>query len=789
MSLKTLIENNNRKIKKLNKTVRAIEALGKEYEGLSNDELKNKTVEFRERLKNGETLKDIEVEAFATIREADKRVLGLYPYPVQMLGGLVLNEGNLAEMKTGEGKTLTETLPVYLNALTGKGVHVVTVNDYLSERDRDEMGEVFEWMGLTVGLNNDKMSSAEKREAYACDITYSTNSELAFDYLRDNMAFSKDAMVQRGLNYCIVDEADSILIDEARTPLIIAGEAKSYINLYKQADKFVKALDIDDFDYDIETKTVSLLPKGAERAKEYFPTKNIFGADSFVFAHYVDEALKANYAMEKDKDYVVRDGEVLIVDSFTGRTMPGRRYSDGLHQAIEAKEGVKIQKASKTEANITYQNFFRMYDKLAGMSGTAATESSEFYDTYHMEVIPIPTNRPVQRKDLEDVLYPTERAKFAAVIDEIKRIHKTGQPILVGTISVENSELISEELNALGIPHQVLNAKNNAKEADIIKDAGQKGAITIATNMAGRGTDIKLGPGVKELGGLYVIGTEKHESRRIDNQLRGRSGRQGDPGTSQFFMSLDDELVQRYGTERVIRIRNEIVKKGHEYEPIESKLVIRAVHAAQKRIEGNNYDERKNTLRYDDVLREERNRVYGERLKVMNYQGSLKEYLFAMFARTINLNVNLYCQTETKRDYDGLFKFVNGVLGQELTKEQETKIEHMSNKDIKGYLFELTRKEYERKVNELLYPEQIEAITKLIILRGVNENWKTNIDNTEQLRQSITLRGYGQYNPLVEYQRSAFNLYNQMLAEIDMSITRTFMRSRIGDPKNLEAED
>ncbi len=779
MNLRTLVENNKHKIKRLNKKVQEIESKAMYYAGLSNDELRHTTQEFKQRLDNGETLKDIELDAFAAIREADKRVLGLFPYPVQIMGGLVLNEGNLAEMRTGEGKTLTETMPVYLNALSGKGVHVVTVNDYLCERDRFEMGQVFEWMGLSVGLNSPKLSVGEKKEAYACDITYSTNSELAFDYLRDNMTVYKSSMAQRGLNYCIVDEADSILIDEARTPLIIAGEAQSYLSLYKQADKFVKSLENDEFEYDIETKTVSLLPKGAKKATKYFPTKNIYGPDSFVYAHYVDEALKANIAMEKNKDYVVKNDEVLIVDQFTGRIMDGRRYSDGLHQAIEAKENVTIQKASRTEANITYQNFFRMYNKLAGMSGTASTESEEFYDTYHMEVITIPTNRVVARKDLDDVLYPTENAKLKAVVSKIKQVHKTGQPILVGTISVENSEKISSYLENEGIEHTVLNAKNNAREADIIKLAGQKGAITIATNMAGRGTDIKLGPGVKELGGLYVIGTEKHESRRIDNQLRGRAGRQGDPGVSRFYLSLDDELVQRFGADRIQRIKDDIVARGQEYEPIKSRLVLRAVLAAQKRIEGNNFDERKNTLRYDDVLREERNKIYAERQKVLNMSDSLESYFIAMFARTINHYVNIYCQTDNKRDYDGLFKFISGVLGMALNEETEKEIETMDRKQIKVFLLDLAKKEYKKKADELYYPEQLLELEKVIILRAVNENWKTNIDNIEQLRQSITLRGYGQYNPLVEYQSSAFDLYKRMLSDIDLNVTRSFMRSKI----------
>ena len=505
MNLKNILENNLWQLNRLKKVVKKIENLSDEYSILSDEDLQNKTKIFKEKINKGTPLDDLLIEAFATVREADKRVLGLYPYPVQLMGGIVLHQGNLAEMKTGEGKTLTETMPVYLNALTGKGVHIVTVNEYLSQRDFEEMGEVFKWLGLTVGVNLHNLSTEQKQKAYSCDITYTTNSELAFDYLRDNMSIYKSNYSQRDLNYCIVDEADSVLIDEARTPLIIAGEDSSYyVSLYKQADKFVKSLNVQDYDYDLESKTVSLLPSGVKKASDFFPTSNLYNQDSFVYAHYVDEALKANYAMENNKDYLVKNGAVYIVDQFTGRIMDDRRYSDGLHQAIEAKEGVKIKKANKTEATITYQNFFRMYKKLAGMSGTAMTESDEFYETYHMKVVVIPTNRPIKRKDLPDTLYPTKRAKYKAVVEKIKAVHEQGQPILVGTITVEDSEKISAMLTKEGISHEVLNAKNNALEAKIIQLAGQSGAVTIATNMAGRGTDIKLGPGVNMLSLIHI---------------------------------------------------------------------------------------------------------------------------------------------------------------------------------------------------------------------------------------------------------------------------------------------
>ena len=634
--LKKIYDNDRRELKKFEKLATKVESLADEYEKLSDEQLQAKTPEFRKRLEKGETLDDLLPEAFATAREGAKRVLGLYPFRVQIIGGIALHYGNIAEMMTGEGKTLTATLPVYLNALTGKGVHVVTVNEYLSSRDESEMGQLYKWLGLTVGLNLNSMSADEKRDAYNCDVTYSTNSELGFDYLRDNMVVYKDQMVQRPLNYAIIDEVDSILIDEARTPLIISGQAEQANSEYIRADRFVKTLtedksdddaddDEDHGDYKIDwpTKTINLTNQGIKKACEHFGLKNLYDIDNQVLVHHIDQALRANYIMLKDIDYVVQNGEVMIVDSFTGRVMEGRRYSDGLHQAIEAKEGVKIQEESKTQATITYQNFFRMYKKLAGMTGTAKTEEEEFREIYNMEVITIPTNRPIARKDLPDILYPTLDSKFEAVVKEIKERHAKGQPVLVGTVAIESSERLSKMLDQAGIPHAVLNAKNHAKEAEIIMNAGQRGAVTIATNMAGRGTDIKLGPGVKELGGLAVIGTERHESRRIDNQLRGRSGRQGDPGVTRFYLSLEDDLMKRFGGDRV-KLFLDRISDNDDDKVIESRMITKQVESAQKRVEGNNYDTRKQTLQYDDVMRTQREIIYGERMQVISEEKNIE---------------------------------------------------------------------------------------------------------------------------------------------------------------------
>ena len=789
--LKKIYDNDRRELKKFEKLATKVESLADEYEKLSDEQLQAKTPEFRKRLEKGETLDDLLPEAFATAREGAKRVLGLYPFRVQIIGGIALHYGNIAEMMTGEGKTLTATLPVYLNALTGKGVHVVTVNEYLSSRDESEMGQLYKWLGLTVGLNLNSMSADEKRDAYNCDVTYSTNSELGFDYLRDNMVVYKDQMVQRPLNYAIIDEVDSILIDEARTPLIISGQAEQANSEYIRADRFVKTLtedksdddaddDEDHGDYKIDwpTKTINLTNQGIKKACEHFGLKNLYDIDNQVLVHHVDQALRANYIMLKDIDYVVQNGEVMIVDSFTGRVMEGRRYSDGLHQAIEAKEGVKIQEESKTQATITYQNFFRMYKKLAGMTGTAKTEEEEFREIYNMEVITIPTNRPIARKDLPDILYPTLDSKFEAVVKEIKERHAKGQPVLVGTVAIESSERLSKMLDQAGIPHAVLNAKNHAKEAEIIMNAGQRGAVTIATNMAGRGTDIKLGPGVKELGGLAVIGTERHESRRIDNQLRGRSGRQGDPGVTRFYLSLEDDLMKRFGGDRV-KLFLDRISDNDDDKVIESRMITKQVESAQKRVEGNNYDTRKQTLQYDDVMRTQREIIYSERMQVISEEKSLKPVLMPMIKRTIDHQVDMYTQGD-KKDWrnDQLRDFISS----EITDEETTKklnMKHLSAEELKKRLYKIAEDNYAEKEKQLADPEQMLEFEKVVILRVVDERWTDHIDAMDQLRQSISLRGYGQLNPLVEYQEAGYRMFEEMISDIEFDATRLFMKAQI----------
>lgn len=789
--LKKIYDNDRRELKKFEKLATKVESLGDEYEKLSDEQLQAKTPEFRKRLKNGETLDDILPEAFATAREGAKRVLGLYPFRVQIIGGIALHYGNIAEMMTGEGKTLTATLPVYLNALTGKGVHVVTVNEYLSSRDESEMGQLYKWLGLSVGLNLNSMSADEKRDAYNCDVTYSTNSELGFDYLRDNMVVYKDQMVQRPLNYAIIDEVDSILIDEARTPLIISGQAEQANSEYIRADRFVKTLvedksddDVDDDedhgDYKIDwpTKTINLTNQGIKKACEHFGLKNLYDIDNQVLVHHIDQALRANYIMLKDIDYVVQNGEVMIVDSFTGRVMEGRRYSDGLHQAIEAKEGVKIQEESKTQATITYQNFFRMYKKLAGMTGTAKTEEEEFREIYNMEVITIPTNRPIARKDLPDILYPTLDSKFEAVVKEIKERHAKGQPVLVGTVAIESSERLSQMLNQAGIPHAVLNAKNHAKEAEIIMNAGQRGAVTIATNMAGRGTDIKLGPGVKELGGLAVIGTERHESRRIDNQLRGRSGRQGDPGVTRFYLSLEDDLIKRFGGDRV-KLFLDRISDNDDDKVIESRMITKQVESAQKRVEGNNYDTRKQTLQYDDVMRTQREIIYGERMQVISEEKSLKPVLMPMIKRTIDHQIDMYTQGD-KKDWrnDQIRDFISSAITDEET-TKKLNMKHLSAEELKKRLYQIAEDNYAEKEKQLADPEQMLEFEKVVILRVVDERWTDHIDAMDQLRQSISLRGYGQLNPLVEYQEAGYRMFEEMISNIEFDATRLFMKAQI----------
>ena len=789
--LKKLYNDDKRELKKFEKIADKVEAHADEMSKLSDEQLQAKTPEFRDRLKKGESLDDILPEAFAVAREGAKRVLGLYPFHVQILGGIALHYGNIAEMMTGEGKTLTATMPVYLNALEGKGVHVVTVNEYLSSRDEEEMGQLYKWLGLTVGLNLNSMSPDEKRAAYNCDVTYSTNSELGFEYLRDNMVVYKEQMVQRPLNYAIIDEVDSILIDEARTPLIISGEAEQANSDYIRADRFVKTLtedksdddaddDEDHGDYKIDwpTKTISLTRTGIEKACQHFGLKNLYDVENQKLVHHIDQALRANYIMLKDIDYVVQDGEVLIVDSFTGRVMEGRRYSDGLHQAIEAKEGVKIQEESRTQATITYQNFFRMYKKLSGMTGTAKTEEEEFREIYNMQVITIPTNRPIARKDMPDILYPTLDSKFHAVVEEIKKRHANGQPVLVGTVAIESSERLSHLLDEAGIPHAVLNAKNHAKEAQIIMNAGQRGAVTIATNMAGRGTDIKLGPGVKELGGLAVIGTERHESRRIDNQLRGRSGRQGDPGYTRFYLSLEDDLMKRFGGDRVKDFLDRLSDNDDD-KVIESRLITRQVESAQKRVEGNNYDTRKQTLQYDDVMRIQREIIYGERMQVIEADKSLKNVLIPMIHRTIDHQVAMFTQGERKEwRLDSLRDFISSSLTSDKVTDS-IDFKTISVEDLKKKLYDIVEQNFEDKEKALGDPSQMLEFEKVVILRVVDDRWTDHIDAMDQLRQSIGLRGYGQLNPLVEYQDSGYRMFEEMISNIEFDVTRLFMKAEI----------
>lgn len=777
--IKKWVESDKRIVKRMGKTADKVEAYADEYAKLSDEDLKAKTPEFKKRIKNGETLDDLLPEAFAVVREGAKRVLGLYPFRVQIIGGITLHKGNIAEMKTGEGKTLTATMPVYLNALTGKGVHVVTVNEYLSGRDAKEMGRLYNWLGLTVGLNVSSKTPEEKREAYNCDITYSTNSELGFDYLRDNMVVYKEQMVQRPLNYAIVDEVDSILIDEARTPLIISGQAEQSTALYLRTDKFVKTLNEKDYKIDWPTKTIGLTESGIKKGEKNFGLKNLYDIDNTLLNHHIDQALRANYIMQKEKDYIVKDNQVLIVDSFTGRVMEGRRFSDGLHQAIEAKEHVPIQDETKTMANITYQNFFRMYEKLSGMTGTAKTEEEEFREIYNMDVITIPTNKPVVRIDHPDVLYPTLKSKFNAVVKDIKQRHAKGQPMLVGTVAVETSEYLSKRLTDAGIPHAVLNAKNHAKEADIIAKAGQRGAVTIATNMAGRGTDIKLGPGVKEVGGLCVIGTERHESRRIDNQLRGRAGRQGDPGETIFYMSLEDDLMKRFGSDRIKKVLS-MMKVEDDDAVIQSRMISRQVESAQKRVEGNNYDTRKNTLQYDDVMREQREVIYGERMQVMEENKSLKDILLAMIKRTIKGQVDSRANGKPKDwDLDGMYDFATSALVSP-KQLQRHDLDGKSEQQLYDMLMGFVQKNYNKKLKQLNNDDsQMLEFQKVVILRVVDEHWTNHIDEMDQLRQSIGLRGYGQMNPLVEYQEEGFRMFEQMIADIEYDVTRLFMKAEI----------
>ena len=779
-----------KEFKKCSKVAEAVVALEDEYKKLTDEELKAKTPEFKQRLEKGETLDDIMVEAFATAREAASRVLGLTPFKVQIIGAAAMHFGNIAEMKTGEGKTLTSVLVAYLNALPGKGVHIVTVNEYLASRDATEMGEVHKFLGLTVGLNLRELDSEQKREQYYCDITYSTNSELGFDYLRDHMVLYKEQMVQRPeMNFAIVDEVDSILIDEARTPLIISGGEKKGPNLYVQANSFAKCLHQEDYEIDVKDRHVALTESGMSKAEKYFNVDNLYDVKNFTIVHHINNALRANYIMEKDKDYVVHEGAIVIVDPFTGRLMVGRRWSDGLHQAIEAKENVQIKKETRTLATITYQNYFRMYKKLAGMTGTAKTEEEEFRNIYNMFVVEIPTNVPVIRIDEPDLIFRSMKAKYLAIAKDIKERHEKGQPVLVGTISIESSELLSNLLKRNGIPHSVLNAKQHEREAEIIAKAGQKGSVTIATNMAGRGTDIKLGEGVRELGGLAVIGTERHEARRIDNQLRGRSGRQGDPGYSRFYLSAQDELMIRFGGDRFERLLGMIANPDADgYEtPLESKMFSRFVESAQKKVEGANYDSRKNVVEYDEVLRKQREVIYGQRKDIL-FLDDMEPTIRKMIKNVVKRNIGGYIVHEKKNSEVDAVRFMNEFASKFFNRGKITidEVEGLNEEQLSELIENKFIEELENKKTQV--PNEVfQEFLKVVLLRVVDSHWMDHIDQMSNLRQSIGLQSYAQINPLREYQQIAFETFNDMIAtindEVVLNVNRVILR------ENLQREE
>jgi preprotein translocase subunit SecA len=753
-----------KEVKRIIPIVDKIESFDDKMKALTDDELKAKTQEFKDRLENNETLEDILPEAFAVISEASYRVFSYKPFREQLIGGIVLHQGRIAEMKTGEGKTLMATLPTYLNALTGKGAHVITVNDYLAKRDKEWMGQLYEFLGLSVGVILHNLTQSERQEAYAADITYGTNNEFGFDYLRDNMVIYKEERVQRPLNYSLVDEVDSILIDEARTPLIISGEGEKSTEFYKVADTFAKLLKKDDYTVDEKSNSVILNDTGVEKAEDYFHLENYADPANMEIQHHVAQALKANYMMKKDKDYMVKNDEVIIVDEFTGRLMEGRRYSDGLHQAIEAKEGVKVQKESKTLATITFQNYFRLYNKLSGMTGTALTEEIEFREIYDLDVIVVPTHRPIARKDLPDLVYKTEKGKFEAVVEEIKETHATGQPVLVGTVSIEKSEVISNLLKRSGVPHQVLNAKYHEKEAEIISSAGQKGSITIATNMAGRGTDIKLDEGVIELGGLKIIGTERHESRRIDNQLRGRAGRQGDPGSSRFYISLEDDLMRIFGSEKLGGMVDRLGLQ--EDEAIESRMVSGAIENAQKKVEGNNFDIRKTLLKYDDVMNQQREIMYKQRTEVLEGQ-NMKDQIQIMIKDIIVNAVTSHLsgiEEDFETDLQQLLEYLKDIcIPEGLVTVDELKI--LSDEEIKEKFLSIATEIYSNKEKEF-GEEQIREIERVILLRIVDTKWMDHIDDMEHLKQGMNLRAYRQQDPAQAYQFEGSQMFNEMIYNI-----------------------
>ena len=776
-----------KELKRVEKIANKIEALADDYKKLTDEELQAKTPYFKEKIANGATLEDIMVEAFATVREAATRVLGMTPFKVQLMGALAMHGGNIAEMKTGEGKTLTSTLVVYLNALSGKGVHVVTVNEYLASRDATEMGELHKWLGLTVGLNLRELTSEEKRAAYNCDITYSTNNELGFDYLRDHMVIYKEQMVQRELNFAVVDEVDSILIDEARTPLIISGAAKNTASLYQQADMFAKSLHEEDYDIDVKAKHVVLTENGMTKAERFFSLDNLYDLKNVSLLHYIQNALRANYIMAKDVDYVIHEGAIIIVDPFTGRLMFGRQYSEGLHQALEAKEHVEIKKETKTVATITFQNYFRMYNKLAGMTGTAKTEENEFRNIYNMYVVEVPTNKPVIREDATDLIFLTTKAKFKAIANEIEERHKKGQPILVGTISIETSEYLSSLLQKKHIKHDVLNAKQHEREADIISKAGLKGAVTIATNMAGRGTDIKLGEGVVELGGLCVLGTERHESRRIDNQLRGRSGRQGDPGYTRFYLSAEDDLMKRFGSEKFKSILAMVVnqKDGSEV-PLEFKMFAGFVESAQKKIEGTNYESREAVLKYDEVLRKQREIIYGQRNDIL-FEDDITPIIEKMMKNTAERLVAQYADGNKVASNEAVQKIMESVDGKyfPLGVLDINEVVNKKGLEIANYLYEQSLallQEKKDRVPEKIYKEFL----KVILLKVVDTYWTDHIDAMSELRQAVRLQSYAQKDPLREYQDIGFEKFENMICNIENDATRYINRAQIQE--NLQRE-
>ncbi|MGL4335485.1 MAG: preprotein translocase subunit SecA, partial [Turicibacter sp.] len=782
-AIKKMMDPSLKVLKRADKIADQVVALEPKMAELTDEQLQNKTLEFKERIEKGETLDDLLVEAFAVVREASTRVLGMKPFKVQIMGGIALHGGNIAEMRTGEGKTLTSTMPAYLNALSGRGVHIITVNEYLASRDAREMGQLYNWLGLSVGLNLVGMQAAEKKQQYNCDIMYSTNNELGFDYLRDNMVLYANQTCQRKLNFAIVDEVDSILVDEARTPLIISGGQKRTANLYKHADVFVKSLKADeDFTIDIKTKNIQLNEPGIEKAERAFRLDNLYDIKHAVLLHHINNALKANFIMGLDVDYVVEGGEILIVDQFTGRLMKGRAYSEGLHQAIQAKENVEIKQETSTLATITFQNLFRLYNKLSGMTGTAKTEEEEFRNIYNMMVVEIPTNRVVARIDAPDLVYKDMNAKFNAVVEEVVRCHETGQPVLLGTVAVETSEYISQLLKRKGVPHNVLNAKNHEREAEIIVNAGIKGAVTIATNMAGRGTDIKLSDEVKALGGLAVIGTERHESRRIDNQLRGRSGRQGDPGYTRFYLSFQDELMRRFGSDRMHVM---VEKLGmDENEPIESKMVTKAVESAQKRVEGNNYDTRKTLLEYDDVIRRQREMIYGQRQEILEVE-DLTSIIFGMVDASIGRLVASNAPEDmgeknksgeaNEYNYEALLTYLNTNLfpTQHIEKAE---LENKSVEEMAAYISDKFKDNYNAKQQEIDI-DVFHEFQKVIVLRVVDTHWMNHIDAMDALRQGIHLRSYGQINPLHEYQTEGFEMFHRLIERIEDDVTRYIIRA------------